>query len=164
MSFWRAFTCLYFEGFGLSPNYLGVLWFLQINAIGEPFLNVNCKHLKDFDEDLYRQLINYPQEVVPTFDMAVNQMFFDRFPDASLEHQIQVRPFSVDKTANMRSLNPEGKPLLDFVVVHWCKIVEPITECTLGGIFCTWELLACQVRVFIGGKVFLCVHVTSSKC
>ena len=85
-------------------------WFfyLQINAIGEPFLNVNCKHLKEFDEDLYRQLINYPQEVVPTFDMAVNQMFFDRFPEASLEHQIQVRPFSVDKTANMRSLNPEG--------------------------------------------------------
>lgn len=77
--------------------------------MGEPFLNVNCKHLQEFDADLYRQLINYPQEVVPTFDMAVNQMFFDRFPDASLEHQIQVRPYNADKTSNMRSLNPEGK-------------------------------------------------------
>ncbi|XP_076470812.1 DNA replication licensing factor mcm4-like [Babylonia areolata] len=79
----------------------------EINAIGEPFLNVNCKHLKAFDEDLYRQLISYPQEVVPTLDMAVNQMFFDRFPEATLEFQIQVRPFNVDKTSNMRSLNPE---------------------------------------------------------
>ncbi|KAL8566321.1 DNA replication licensing factor mcm4-A [Nucella lapillus] len=79
----------------------------EINAIGEPFLNVNCHHLKEFDEDVYRQLVNYPQEVVPTFDMAANQMFFDRFPDATLQFQIQVRPYNVDKTSNMRSLNPE---------------------------------------------------------
>lgn len=82
---------------------------LQINAVGEPFLNVNCLHLKKFDDLFYRQLINYPQEVIPTFDMAINQMFFDRYPDATLEHQIQVRPYNVDKISSMRSLNPEGK-------------------------------------------------------
>ena len=81
----------------------------QINVIGEPFLNINCHHLKDFDEDLYRQLAHYPQEVIPTFDMAVNQLFFNRFPEAALEHQIQVRPYNMDKTSNMRSLNPEGQ-------------------------------------------------------
>ncbi|KAK7115466.1 DNA replication licensing factor mcm4-A-like [Littorina saxatilis] len=95
-----------FDGMDIrEPYYLQRLE--EINAVGEPFLNVNCKHLQEFDADLYRQLINYPQEVVPTFDMAVNQMFFDRFPDASLEHQIQVRPYNADKTSNMRSLNPE---------------------------------------------------------
>uniref|UniRef100_A0A8D2B0A9 DNA replication licensing factor MCM4 n=1 Tax=Sciurus vulgaris TaxID=55149 RepID=A0A8D2B0A9_SCIVU len=80
----------------------------EINVIGEPFLNVNSEHIKSFDKNLYRQLISYPQEVIPTFDMAVNEIFFDRYPDSILEHQIQVRPFNALKTKNMRNLNPEG--------------------------------------------------------
>uniref|UniRef100_A0A8C9CEW2 DNA replication licensing factor MCM4 n=1 Tax=Phocoena sinus TaxID=42100 RepID=A0A8C9CEW2_PHOSS len=80
----------------------------EINVIGEPFLNVNCEHIRSFDTNLYRQLICYPQEVIPTFDMAVNEIFFDRYPDSILEHQIQVRPFNALKTKNMRNLNPEG--------------------------------------------------------
>ncbi|XP_053105030.1 DNA replication licensing factor MCM4 [Hemicordylus capensis] len=79
----------------------------EINLVGEPFLNVNCDHLKSFDENLYRQLMCYPQEVIPTFDMAANEIFFDRYPDSVLEHQIQVRPYNAVKTRNMRSLNPE---------------------------------------------------------
>ncbi|KAI1902000.1 hypothetical protein AGOR_G00040210 [Albula goreensis] len=79
----------------------------EINIVGEPVLNVNCGDLQTFDGDLYRQLISYPQEVIPTFDMAVNELFFERFPDSILEHQIQVRPYNALKTRNMRSLNPE---------------------------------------------------------
>uniref|UniRef100_A0A672LGB1 DNA replication licensing factor MCM4 n=1 Tax=Sinocyclocheilus grahami TaxID=75366 RepID=A0A672LGB1_SINGR len=79
----------------------------EISVVGEPVLNVNCSHIQTFDADLYRQLICYPQEVIPTFDMAVNELFFDRFPDSILEHQIQVRPYSALKTRNMRALNPE---------------------------------------------------------
>lgn len=52
---------------------------------------------------------NFTQEVIPTFDMAANEIFFDRYPDSILEHQIQVRPYNALKTRNMRSLNPEGK-------------------------------------------------------
>uniref|UniRef100_A0A8C4P0X2 DNA replication licensing factor MCM4 n=1 Tax=Dicentrarchus labrax TaxID=13489 RepID=A0A8C4P0X2_DICLA len=51
--------------------------------------------------------IFFPQEVIPTFDMAVNELFFERFPDSILEFQIQVRPYNALKTRNMRSLNPE---------------------------------------------------------
>ncbi|XP_039383301.1 DNA replication licensing factor MCM4 [Mauremys reevesii] len=79
----------------------------EINMVGEPFLNVNCDHLRSFDTNLYRQMICYPQEVIPTFDMAANEIFFDRYPDSILEHQIQVRPYNALKTRNMRSLNPE---------------------------------------------------------
>lgn len=46
--------------------------------------------------------------------MAVNEIFFDRYPDSILEHQIQVRPFNPLKTKNMRNLNPEGNFLTDF--------------------------------------------------
>ncbi|XP_052817701.1 DNA replication licensing factor mcm4-like isoform X2 [Mya arenaria] len=95
-----------FEGMDINqPYYLQRME--EINVIGEPFLNINSEHLREFDPDLYRQLINYPQEVIPTFDMAVNEMFFDKYPAAVLEHQIQVRPYNAEKTRNMRSLNPE---------------------------------------------------------
>jgi DNA replication licensing factor MCM4 len=79
-----------FEGLNPDePYYMQRL--AEINILQHPFLNVDCGHINQFDEDLYRQLICYPQEVIPTFDMAVNEMFFDKFPDTELEHQIQVR-------------------------------------------------------------------------
>ncbi|NWS70670.1 MCM4 factor, partial [Crotophaga sulcirostris] len=96
------------EDIGLDlnePRYMQRLE--EINIVGEPFLNVNCDHLRSFDANLYRQLICYPQEVIPTFDMAANEIFFDRYPDSILEHQIQVRPYNALKTRNMRNLNPE---------------------------------------------------------
>lgn len=100
-----------FDGMNIKePYYMQRLE--EINLIGEPFLCVNCAHLQQFDADLYRQLVSYPQEVIPTFDMAINEMFFDRFPDTTLEHQIQVRPYNAAKTKNMRSLNPEDIDLL----------------------------------------------------
>uniref|UniRef100_A0A672HGB9 DNA replication licensing factor MCM4 n=1 Tax=Salarias fasciatus TaxID=181472 RepID=A0A672HGB9_SALFA len=79
----------------------------QISVVGDPVLNVNCGHIQSFDAELYRQLVCYPQEVIPTFDMAVNDLFSERFPDSFLEYQIQVRPYNTQKTRNMRSLNPE---------------------------------------------------------
>jgi len=81
----------------------------QIADLEDPFLNLNCSHLRTFDADLYRQLVCYPQEVIPTLDMTVNELFFEKYPDVILPHQIQVRPFNADKTKNMRALNPEGK-------------------------------------------------------
>ena len=62
----------------------------QIHVLETPFLNIDCGHLKTFDADLYRQLVCYPQEVIPTFDMAVNEVFFEKYPGAQLQHQIQV--------------------------------------------------------------------------
>ncbi|KAJ8925954.1 hypothetical protein NQ315_009807 [Exocentrus adspersus] len=88
-----------------EPLYLQKLE--EIHTLEEPFLNVNCAHIETFDANLYRQLVCYPQEVIPTFDMTVNEMFYERYPAAVLEHQIQVRPYNAEKTKNMRSLNPE---------------------------------------------------------
>lgn len=79
-----------------------------MNILERPFLNLNCSHLEEFDPEFYQQLINYPQEVIPTLDMAANEMFFEKYPAAVLEHQIQVRPFNSRRTKSMRELNPEG--------------------------------------------------------
>jgi DNA replication licensing factor MCM4 len=59
-------------------------------VLEQPFLNVDCSHIKIFDPELYRQLISYPQEVIPTFDMGVNELFFEKYSEDELEHQIQV--------------------------------------------------------------------------
>uniref|UniRef100_A0A8C4NG36 DNA replication licensing factor MCM4 n=1 Tax=Eptatretus burgeri TaxID=7764 RepID=A0A8C4NG36_EPTBU len=79
----------------------------EIALTGEPFLNVNCNHLKAFDALFYKQLVCYPQEVIPTFDMAVGELMAEKFPGAVLEQQVQVRPFNAVQTRNMRFLNPE---------------------------------------------------------
>ncbi|XP_064398526.1 DNA replication licensing factor mcm4-A-like [Halichondria panicea] len=88
-----------------EPYYLARLE--EIHVIEEPFLNINCSHLQRFNPDLYSQLVRYPQEVIPTFDLAANELFEELYPDTQLEHQIQVRTFNADKTKNMRNLNPE---------------------------------------------------------
>lgn len=51
---------------------------------------MDCIHLKSYNAELYRQLVCYPQEVIPTFDMTVNDLFQERHGSTVLEHQIQV--------------------------------------------------------------------------
>ena len=67
--------------------------------------------------------------MIPTFDMAVNELFFERFPDSILEHQIQVRPYNALKTRNMRSLNPEGELVTRLAPFHnlppRCGVILP---------------------------------------
>ena len=56
----------------------------------EPFLTVSCEHLRRANSVLYSQLVRYPQEVIPTFDLATNELFGKLYPDTVLTHQIQV--------------------------------------------------------------------------
>jgi len=81
----------------------------KITITNKPFLELDCKHLKSFNFDLYRQIIHYPEEIIPTFDTIANDYFFETFarPDTVLPHRIQVFPFNVEKVKNMRKLNPK---------------------------------------------------------
>uniref|UniRef100_A0AAX7TFR6 DNA replication licensing factor MCM4 n=1 Tax=Astatotilapia calliptera TaxID=8154 RepID=A0AAX7TFR6_ASTCA len=97
------------ENAGLDLN--EPLYMQKLEEVQFLLRNINVSPLvpqiSSFDAELYRQLTCYPQEVIPTFDMAVNELFFERFPDSFLEYQIQVRPYNAVKTKSMRSLNPE---------------------------------------------------------
>lgn len=111
----------------------------EIHTLDEPFLNVNCAHLETFDTTLYKQLVCYPQEVIPTFDMCVNEMFYEKYPAAVLEHQIQVRPFNAERTKNMRSLNPEDIDQLITIsgmVIRTSYIMPEIREAFFKCIVC----------------------------
>lgn len=73
----------------------------------EPYLSLNCAHLKEFDETLYRQLMNYPTEVIQIFDMAANEVFQDLYPEHHEQLIISVRPFNLDRTVTIRGLSPQ---------------------------------------------------------
>ena len=112
-----------------TPYYIQKLE--EISVIEDPFLNINCVHIKQFDVDLYRQMVSYPQEVIPAFDMAVNEIFQEMYPEQTLPHQINVRPYNVDKTSNLRSLNPEDINqliTLSGMVIRCSNIIPEMNE------------------------------------
>lgn len=99
----------------------------EIYTLEDPFLNLNCSHLNEFDNELYRKLINYPQEVIPIFDMAVNEVFYDLYPDMQLPHPINIRPYKVLETNSIRSLDPADINKLKTIsgMVVRCSTVIP---------------------------------------
>lgn len=147
-----------------QPLYLQKLE--EIHTLEEPYLNLNCSHLKTFDEALYRQLICYPQEVIPSFDMAINEMFFERYPAAVLEHQIQVRPFNADKTRNMRSLNPEDMDQLISIsgmVIRTSNVIPEMREAFFKCIICDFVTTVEVDRGRIAQPT-LCTNCNTNHC
>ncbi len=82
--------------------------------------NLDCQNLYEFERlhTLYYKLINYPQEVIPIFDMVVHDLFRALFPEVELRRPIQVRTFNLKETRPMRELNPEGTRLYELVVMQ----------------------------------------------
>lgn len=78
-----------------------------LHVPSEPYLTLNCAHLKEFNMNLYRQLVNYPTEAIQIFDMAANELFQDRYPEQHEQIIISVRPFNIDQTYTIRGLNPQ---------------------------------------------------------
>lgn len=138
----------------------------EVNSLEEPFLNVNCGHIKMFDEVLYNQLICYPQEVIPTFDLATNEIFFEKYPAAVLEHQIQVRLFNAEKTRNMRLLNPEDIDQLISIsgmVIRCSNIIPEMREAFFKCIVCSFTT---SVEIDRGRiqEPTLCTHCNTNHC
>ncbi|KAG8228953.1 hypothetical protein J437_LFUL007704 [Ladona fulva] len=140
--------------------------FKEINDSEQPYLSVNCAHIEGFDPELYRQLVCYPQEVIPALDMAANELFFDQYPAAVLDHQIQVRPFNAAKTRNMRALNPEDIDQLITVsgmVIRTSGIIPEMREAFFRCVECGSEATVENER----GRVTeptLCTHCNTNYC
>lgn len=80
-------------------------------ASGVTNINLNTQNLHSFDAELYNQLVSYPEDLIPLFDGE-----FDNFRAALMEDEdnedqslgpIQVRPFNMKESTNMRELNPD---------------------------------------------------------
>lgn len=91
---------------GPRPLYLTKLEEI-LHVPNEPFLTVNCAHLKEYNYDLYKKLIHFPTEVVQIFDMGANELFQELYPDSNDNVVISVRPFNGDRTYTIRGLDPQ---------------------------------------------------------
>lgn len=149
------------------PHYM-----IKLNNVLEmeiPYVDINCRHLFQFDPELYQQLICYPQEVIPVFDTVVNEVFFTKYPAADLTHvtkAIQVRPFNVQKTKNMRFLNPEDMDQLITIsgmVIRCSDIIPEMRDAFFRCIVCSYTTIVEIDRGNIAEPT-LCPHCNTNHC
>ena len=77
---------------GGAPHYVQKL--RDIAQTEDYSLNLDCAHLHAYDAGLYKLLVLYPQEMIPIFDVEINDYFADEVLDREVDRfpQIQARP------------------------------------------------------------------------
>ncbi|PVU95874.1 hypothetical protein BB561_001547 [Smittium simulii] len=75
-------------------------------------LNLNALHLLAYEPSrvLYKQLLNYPEEVIPIMDHVLTEAYMSKYSDEQYDigtFGLKVRPCNLIDTKNMRSLDPE---------------------------------------------------------
>ncbi|RKP05162.1 MCM2/3/5 family-domain-containing protein [Thamnocephalis sphaerospora] len=81
----------------------------QIHDTESYNLNLDCANLLAYPkaEKLYYQLVRYPQEIIPLMDYALTNFFTESFPVGDVDTPaLKVRPFNLQRSVNMRELNP----------------------------------------------------------
>lgn len=78
-------------------------------------LNIDCRDIKSFDPELYAQLVRFPQEVIPIFDLVVHNIYSESWPDEEeqMARRIQVRTTVLGTCA--------------CVVLCWRQVAETLT-------------------------------------
>lgn len=116
--------------------------------IGEKYFNVNAHHIHRFDEQLYRQLVCYPQEVIPALDMALNEVVASLASDALPEsYRIYVRPYNVLSCSNIRGLDPDDINKLITITGMVTRVSTIIPEMKVAFFECTVCAFSTQVEV-----------------
>lgn len=72
-------------------------------------MNLDCSNLKyhQGSEKLYKQLVTYPQEIIPLMDFTLTEVYMSMFEDVEDDFAgLRVRPFNLGRSVNMRLLNP----------------------------------------------------------
>lgn len=103
-------------------------------------LNLDAQNLSAYapTQDLKRQLVQYPQEVIPLMDMVVNDYFAELFPDVDVSaNPIQVRPFNLDASVNMRELDPSDIDKLISIKGLIIRVSNIVPDMRVGFFTCT---------------------------
>ena len=58
------------EQYTAAPLYITKL--KEMREAEENILDVDCDHLFQFDQALYRQIVDYPTDIIPIFDLVVS--------------------------------------------------------------------------------------------
>lgn len=107
-------------------------------------LNLDCRNLHEHDAELYKQLISFPQEVLPAFDEVVNNYaqsnFGDLLQEVESDKDVWVRPFNllplhIKSMRNMNPLNIDELVSIQGMIIRSTSIIPDIQtaffRCTL---------------------------------
>lgn len=88
----------------------------EMRELGTSNLNLDARNLLAYKqtEDLYHQLLNYPQEVISIMDQTIKDCMVSLIVDNNLDYDLdeietkfyKVRPYNVGSCKGMRELNP----------------------------------------------------------
>lgn len=89
----------------------------QMRVLGTSNLNLDVRNLKSYPptKRFFHQLHNYPQEIIPIMDTCVKDTMLEMLEEdgatpkeyeACMERIYKARPFNLEKSVNMRDLNP----------------------------------------------------------
>ena len=100
-------------------------------------MQMNCEHLHQYDKGLYNKLIKFPTEVLPIFDLVVQEKILENGSEEELEKKVTVFPYGLKDTAPMRNLGPSDLDHLVSIkgmIIRSSNIVpelkEAFFECT----------------------------------
>jgi len=87
---------------------------MELKRASQSTFNLDCHDIEEYDPELYSQLVRYPQELIPLFDLVVHNIFQRDYPDdfELLTERLQVRPFNLKTVIGMRDVNPENIDML----------------------------------------------------
>ena len=110
-----------------TPYYISLL--AEIKQTEIYVLSVNCDHIFQFDKPLYQQLVSYPSDIIPLFDLAANELYREINNDSANEDEfkIQVRTHSLRHITKMRELGPDKMDMLIAIkgIVIRCSDIVP---------------------------------------
>ncbi|KAI5839163.1 MCM2/3/5 family-domain-containing protein [Morchella snyderi] len=89
----------------------------HMRALGTSNLNLDVRNLRSYPptKRFFHQLLNYPQEIIPIMDTCVKDTMLEMLEEDGADEQeyqqcmeriYKARPFNLEKSVNMRDLNP----------------------------------------------------------
>jgi DNA replication licensing factor MCM4 len=107
----------------------------EMDVIDNYTLNLNCCHLREFDEDLYIRLIDFPLERLGIADVAAKAVYDSLFPAGSVNSlAIQVRPFNLGEArsvANMRVDDIDHLVAVRGLVIRTSPLIPDLAEAAM---------------------------------
>ncbi|KAI9358309.1 MCM2/3/5 family protein [Zopfochytrium polystomum] len=112
----------------------------QMVQKGQYILNLDCSNLRCYpnSKSLAKQLERYPQEVIPLLDHSLAEAFSELMPDEDFANaNIMVRPFNLERSINMRDLDPSDIDQLITIKGLMIRSSPIIPDMKIGFFRCT---------------------------
>ena len=145
------------SNFSEEFRYLYIDKLKEINDTGYTSLNINGKHINSFDPNLYRQLVNFPTEIIPIMDKVVNEVYNEwllgytlnntsldesNYQQNNLNNKIPIitKITHLIETTRMRGLEPEDIDkliMISGIVIRVSEVIplmkEGFYKCSICG-------------------------------